>query len=269
MHKQDDRIWEPVIIGHRGASAHAPENTAPAFALALAAGAQGLELDLQISRDAHIVVFHDHKMSKLGLRSQHIRDYDWPHLATRDAGVWFAPEFVDTPLLRLQDVLLRWGKQTHLLLEIKAHGRNRRGSRDKECAQIAAEQVLVAAAQVRENVRFLSFSDAVLQAVAAVFAARALAPPFLVRNIASPGALKRTTREELQRNAAICVNIDAFSTHDVTRVHRLEKPLYAYTVDSELQIRHAHALGCQLLICNDPGRVRERLLEYKLPALSV
>ncbi|MCB8943015.1 MAG: glycerophosphodiester phosphodiesterase [Ardenticatenaceae bacterium] len=49
----------PLIIGHRGASADAPENTLYAFNLALEQGADGVELDVQLSRDGKLVVFHD------------------------------------------------------------------------------------------------------------------------------------------------------------------------------------------------------------------
>lgn len=49
----------PLIIGHRGASADAPENTLPAFALALNQGAHGIELDVRLSADGQLIVIHD------------------------------------------------------------------------------------------------------------------------------------------------------------------------------------------------------------------
>lgn len=49
----------PLVIAHRGASAYAPENTMPAFALALQQGADMIELDVQRSADGVLVVFHD------------------------------------------------------------------------------------------------------------------------------------------------------------------------------------------------------------------
>lgn len=47
------------IFGHRGASGHAPENTLAAFRLAFAQGADGVELDVHLSRDARVMVHHD------------------------------------------------------------------------------------------------------------------------------------------------------------------------------------------------------------------
>ncbi len=49
----------PYILGHRGASHDARENTLAAFALALAQGADGIELDVQLTRDGGLIVYHD------------------------------------------------------------------------------------------------------------------------------------------------------------------------------------------------------------------
>jgi len=54
----------PLIIGHRGASAEAPENTLAAFALAQAQGADGIEFDVQLSADGWPVVIHDSKLER-------------------------------------------------------------------------------------------------------------------------------------------------------------------------------------------------------------
>ncbi len=55
----------PLIIAHRGASAEAPENTLAAFSRALAAGADGVELDVQVTRDGVPVVCHDPTLGRL------------------------------------------------------------------------------------------------------------------------------------------------------------------------------------------------------------
>ena len=51
-------LSSPLVIGHRGASAEAPENTIAAFELALAQGADGVELDVQLAADGALVVIH-------------------------------------------------------------------------------------------------------------------------------------------------------------------------------------------------------------------
>jgi glycerophosphoryl diester phosphodiesterase len=55
----------PRVWAHRGASAHKPENTLAAFELAKQVGADGIELDVQLDRDGHVVVFHDYDLMRL------------------------------------------------------------------------------------------------------------------------------------------------------------------------------------------------------------
>ena len=55
---------EPLIIGHRGASAVALENTIAAFEAAIAAGADGIEFDVRLSRDGVPVIIHDDTLSR-------------------------------------------------------------------------------------------------------------------------------------------------------------------------------------------------------------
>lgn len=49
----------PLVYGHRGASAHAPENTVEAFSLAIEQGADGVELDARLTRDGELIIHHD------------------------------------------------------------------------------------------------------------------------------------------------------------------------------------------------------------------
>jgi glycerophosphoryl diester phosphodiesterase len=53
-------------IAHRGASGRYPENTRLAFTKAIEAGADMIELDCQLSRDGHVVVFHDERLNRVG-----------------------------------------------------------------------------------------------------------------------------------------------------------------------------------------------------------
>jgi len=61
-------LSNPFIIGHRGASAHAPENTLAAFDLAFDAGADGIEFDVRLARDGVPVVIHDATLKRTALR---------------------------------------------------------------------------------------------------------------------------------------------------------------------------------------------------------
>lgn len=63
------------VFAHRGASGYAPENTLPAFALAEEQGADGVELDVQLTRDGQVVVIHDEKINRTSDGEGFVRDY--------------------------------------------------------------------------------------------------------------------------------------------------------------------------------------------------
>jgi len=65
----------PLFIAHRGASAEAPENTLAAFRRALALGADGIELDVQVTRDGVPMVFHDTSLTRLTGRRGRIAQF--------------------------------------------------------------------------------------------------------------------------------------------------------------------------------------------------
>ena len=76
----------PLIIGHRGASAEAPENTLAAFALAQAQGANGIELDVQLSADGWPVVIHDSKLERTTNVQGRVQQLPVAELQALDAG---------------------------------------------------------------------------------------------------------------------------------------------------------------------------------------
>jgi glycerophosphoryl diester phosphodiesterase len=74
----------PLIWGHRGASGYAPENTLPAFKLAADMGADGIELDIQETKDGVIVVCHDETVDRTSSGAGWIKDYTFEELRKLD-----------------------------------------------------------------------------------------------------------------------------------------------------------------------------------------
>ncbi|MCR5214965.1 MAG: glycerophosphodiester phosphodiesterase [Eubacterium sp.] len=74
----------PLIWGHRGASGYAPENTLPAFKLAADMGADGVELDIQETRDGVIVVCHDEKVDRTSNGAGWIKDMTYEEIRKLD-----------------------------------------------------------------------------------------------------------------------------------------------------------------------------------------
>lgn len=109
-----------IVIAHRGYSAKAPENTMAAFELALAAGTDGIELDVHLTGDGEIVVIHDDTVNRTTDGKGPVGAFTLAELQALDAGSWFAPEFAGEKIPTLKKVLeLLKDKDVLLTIEVK------------------------------------------------------------------------------------------------------------------------------------------------------
>lgn len=92
-----------INYAHRGASAYAPENTMVAFKKALVMGADGIELDLQETKDKKIVIFHDEIIDKKSNGKGRIKDYTFEELYNLDFGSWFSNEYKGEHIVLFED----------------------------------------------------------------------------------------------------------------------------------------------------------------------
>jgi glycerophosphoryl diester phosphodiesterase len=81
------------VVGHRGATAHAPENTIASLARGLRDGADEVEFDVQRTKDGAAVLMHDDTLDRTTSGRGPVRDRTLSELRILDAGSWFAPEF--------------------------------------------------------------------------------------------------------------------------------------------------------------------------------
>ena len=108
-----------TIIAHRGASAYYPENTLPSFEGAIAMGADMVELDVQLTSDKEVVVFHDEKISRCTDGRGKIADHTLAKLKKLDAGSWFDKKFQNTRIPTLAEVLGVCKNKIAVNIEIK------------------------------------------------------------------------------------------------------------------------------------------------------
>lgn len=115
----------PLVFGHRGGSALAPENTCAAFDRGLDAGADGLELDVRLTRDGEAVVCHDATLDRTTDATGPLAVWTAADLAGVDAGYRFRGPSGDWPFRgrnvrvpRLREVLGRYGGRP-LIVELK------------------------------------------------------------------------------------------------------------------------------------------------------
>ena len=93
------------VIAHRGASGYAPENTLEAFLLAIEQGADGIELDVQLSRDGIPVVIHDETIDRVTDRTGNVKDYTLQELKELTVLKDRFPQYSQSKIPTLKEVL--------------------------------------------------------------------------------------------------------------------------------------------------------------------
>ncbi len=109
------------VIGHRGASSVAPENTLASFAKAVEFGADYFELDVWVSKDDSLIVIHDDSLQRTTNGEGAVADYTCEQLKKLDAGSWFDAKFAGEPLPTLKEALqLAKKNDIKVCIEIKS-----------------------------------------------------------------------------------------------------------------------------------------------------
>ena len=108
----------PVVFAHRGASAHAPENTLAAFSLALEQGAPAVELDAKLSIDGKVFVHHDLTLDRTTTGTGSIKKRKWDEISHVDAGSHYDPRFADEKIPLLEQVFETVGRKLLINIEL-------------------------------------------------------------------------------------------------------------------------------------------------------
>jgi glycerophosphoryl diester phosphodiesterase len=251
---------EPLIIAHRGASIHAPENTLAAFRRALDDGADGCEFDVRLASDGVPVVIHDATLKRTAGRKGEIATLSSSALAGIDVGSWFnrrrparaREEYALERIPTLARVLDGFAPRSRALyVELK-------------CSR--ADAVLLAAAVVEvlrerpDAARRSVVESFVLDAVAEV---KRLAPEMRAAALFERSLRRRplTTREMCARSLAH--GADEIALHRSLATRRAVEiardaglPTVVWTVDHPSWARRARSLGLRAIITNDPARLR-------------
>lgn len=118
-----------VTIGHRGASGYAPEHTIPSYDKSInEMGSDFLEIDLQMTKDGHLVAMHDETVNRTTNGTGRVDHHTLAQLKKLDAGSWFNkahpeyqnPKYVGQKILTLDEIFQRYGTRTNYYIETKS-----------------------------------------------------------------------------------------------------------------------------------------------------
>lgn len=109
----------PKVIGHRGASGVAPENTLPAFELAFKEGADGVECDVRLTADCQVVCMHDADTKRVAGASMLVEGHTLEELRQLDVGAWLGAPFAGTRIPLLSELIAKVPAGKKLFVELK------------------------------------------------------------------------------------------------------------------------------------------------------
>ncbi len=243
----------PRVIAHRGASASRPENTIAAFDAALDEGCDGIELDLQLTRDGVPVVYHNRTLHKIGGGRYVVRQRDWDIIRTLDAGGWHDRRFAAERVPTLDNVLERYARRTELLLEIKVRPRDKRAGAHVRLAETVVQHIRKR--RLQRRVMVLCFDLDTLERVA-----NDLDGLRTVLNLKAPRRMTATLERAITRVSALSVDVRTISPQIVSAIHTRGKPVLTYTCNSATTVRRALLAGADGLMSDRPGWLRAEMV---------
>ena len=116
---KEKELGYPRICAHRGVSNLAPENTIPAFDLAVNAGAQEIEFDVYATKDGKLVVIHDYRIEYLSDGVGKIWEFTYDELLKFDFGYKFDEKYRGLKIATFEEVLAKYSKRVIMNIHVK------------------------------------------------------------------------------------------------------------------------------------------------------
>jgi glycerophosphoryl diester phosphodiesterase len=232
----------PFIIGHRGASAEAPENTLAAFALAQAQGADGIEFDVQLSADGWPVVIHDSKLARTTNGQGSVHQLTVAELQGLDAGQ-------GQQIPTLDEVFETLGPNFLYNVELKTAA-----LRDNGLAAAVADRIQ--AHGVERQTAVSSFNP-----LAVWYARRHLTKTTWVAHLSYKSGFK--FKHSLIPVQAVHPHYKMVDAAYMTWAKKHGWRVNVWTVDDPAEAQRLANLGVQAIITNKPKLIREALFQHE------
>jgi glycerophosphoryl diester phosphodiesterase len=248
-----------LIIAHRGASRDAPENTLASVNLAWTQGADAVEVDVQFSKDGHVVVIHDDNTRKTAGVARKVSTQTLAELKALDVGRWKNARWTGERIATIEEVLATIPNDRRLFIEIKC---------GPDCLPRLAEAYRRSGRRPTQVV-LIGFSLPTMKR------AKQMLPQLEVAWVAEfkrnwRGGWSPTVEHLIKQSKAAGLDALDLGAHGPwtpklgAKVHEAGLRLYVWTVDSVAKAKQVIAAGADGITTNKPGWMRDRLVELTI-----
>lgn len=264
------------IVGHRGASDDAPENTLESLQLAWEQGAYGAECDITRTRDGKLVLMHDDSTQRtaLGGGDLLVEGTDWSELKELDVGSWKDKKWTGVKIPLLEEVLRAIPEGKHLYIELKS-GETNRGADPRMLNEL--ENLLAKEEIAPEKITFISFDHDFLNRLKKRFPGYSVY--YLTTYLKFPGkwpAVRTGRALEKYLQEAHANGIDGLDLESsavitgewVKKIHAqgLKVTIWSYRQDDTLEnARRYQEMGVDFFTTNTPARILSGLALQSIP----
>ena len=237
-----NELPSPFILCHRGAKNYAPENTLSAFKIALELGADGFELDTQLTSDGHVVVYHDRTVDRTSNGHGKLSKLSLAELRELDIGSSFSEKFHGEKIPTLDEVFETISKPAIINVELKNFSSPFDNLAEKVCEVVCRHGM-------QKNVLFSSFLPWNLKKTAHILPE---VPRGLITIKGSWGVWERSFGFNFGDYNALHPYLGDVTAQQVQRVHRLKRRIIVWTVNKEEDMRRLFSWGVDGIMTDDP-----------------
>lgn len=248
-------------IAHRGASAYAPEHTIAAYQLGQQMNGDYIEIDLQMTKDGHLVAMHDETVNRTTNGTGLVKEHTLEEIKKLNAGSFFnekhpslaKKDFEDAKVPTLEEIIETFGNGANYYIETK--------SPDEYAGMEEKLLEIIKHYEISDNVIIQSFSEESLQKI---HSSDVTLP--LVQLLPYKKAVQ-LTELEIKKYKTYCIGLGMnYKYIDSAYVKRIKKhglEVHPFTVDNEKDMKKLLLWGVDGMFTNDPDRLHSILLDLK------